>query len=137
MHKPLLLFTLAFLSLYIANGQNIMDSQGTIGDFGYITLPANKNNAVKGSPYITKDFVPAKISVLKNRVYPVKYNALMDEIVVMGEDDATYGLDKHGRRDITITLLGSKNLIRYLTIWTTVILRPLGILFISLRSTPM
>jgi len=108
MHKTFLSFTFTLLSLCISIGQNVMDSQGTIGDFGYITIPADKNNDIKGTPYITEDYVPAKISVLKNKIYRVKYNALMDEIVVLGEDDATYGLDKHGRRDITITILGSR-----------------------------
>lgn len=108
MHKTLLIFTLTFLSLNVSYSQDVMNSLGSIGDFGYITTPAETNNGVKGSPYTTEDYVPAKISVLKNRVYRVKYNALMDEIVVMGDNNATYGLDKHGRRDITITLLGSK-----------------------------
>ena len=109
MYKTFLVLTFILLSIRIGFAQNVMGSQGTLGDFGFISIPATEpNNDIKGSPYITEGYVPAKISVLKNKVYRVKYNALLDEIVVLGEDDATYGLDKHGRKDITITILGSK-----------------------------
>lgn len=109
MNKPLLIISSIILSFNIGSAQNVMSPYGNLGDFGFITIPAvESNNKVKGSQYITKGFVSAKISVLKNRIYHVKYNALLDEIVVKGEDDVTYGLDKHGRKDITITLLGSK-----------------------------
>jgi hypothetical protein len=109
MNKTLLILGFVVLAFNWGFAQNVMDgSFGNLGDFSFISIPAVKaNNNIKGSPYVTEEYLPAKISVLKNRIYRVRYNALMDEIVVKGEDDATYGLDKHGRKDITITMLSS------------------------------
>jgi len=108
--KKLFLSLLFLLFLFNSSfSQDVMNPFGTLSDFGFISIPATEtNNNIEGSPYITENYVPAKISVLKNKIYRVKYNALLDEILILGDDDSTYGIDKHGRKDITITILASQ-----------------------------
>lgn len=88
-------------------------AQGEIGGYnvvkdGFISVsPTDINDNVKGSQYITDDFVPAKISISKNEVFQIKFNGVLDEIVVKGQDGKPYALNKH-LKDIKITLIGSK-----------------------------
>ncbi len=59
------------------------------------------NNEIEGSAYLNKNFVRAKISIAKNKVFYVRYNAFNDEIEIKGGNDIIYGLDKK-RKDILI-----------------------------------
>jgi len=67
----------------------------------FIKVANPDNNEIEGSAYINKDFVAARISIVKNKVFYARYNAFNDEIEIKGENDIIYGLDKK-RKDILI-----------------------------------
>lgn len=98
----------------ILSTANMAWSQGEIGgrqivnDGFILTSPTEINARVEGSPYTTKDYLPARISTFDNKIFSVKYDAVLDEILVKTDDGGTseaYALPKNGRQDISITLL--------------------------------
>jgi hypothetical protein len=67
-----------------------------------------ENPNIKGSPYITTKFIPAKISIFTNQIYSVKYNGFLDEFEVQGEDNEIYAINKNESKDLIITIINTK-----------------------------
>ncbi|MCK7589819.1 hypothetical protein M0G43_04465 [Subsaxibacter sp. CAU 1640] len=99
------------LTIFLCNtnwAQGEMGGRQIVNDGFILTTPTQVNARVEGSPYITEDYVPARISVFENKIFAVKYDALLDEILVkkeQGTESEAYALPKNGRQDISITLL--------------------------------
>ena len=107
--KNKILVVLIALSFY-----NFSTAQGEIGgnnivNNGFILTSSKQINArVNGSPYITDEYIPARISTFDNKIFSVKYDAVLDEIIVKndsGNESQVFALPKNGRRDILITLM--------------------------------
>ena len=85
---------------------NFKSSRPSIGGFVKIAN-SNKFDKIEGSAYINENFVPAKISTAKNKVYYVRYNAFNDEMEIKGENDIIYGLNKE-RENLLINFSNPK-----------------------------
>ncbi len=101
------------LVIFLA-ASNLSWAQGEIGgrqivnDAFILTSPTDKNVKVEGSPYVTEDYMPARISTFDNKIFEVKYDAVLDEILVKtdeGGKSEAYALPKNGRQDISIILI--------------------------------
>lgn len=98
------------LSIFLCNdnaAQELGRNQMFHGGF-VMSTGAKVNGNVKGSPYITDIFIPARISVFENKIFAVKYNAVLDEMLIKtekGEEADSYALPKDGRQDVTITIM--------------------------------
>jgi len=71
--------------------------------------PLASNNNYEGSPYINREFEPAKISVLEDIVCYVRYNAVNEEIEVQGTNEKAYALNKY-RKDIKVEFISPKKI---------------------------
>merc|ERR1711974_62990 len=67
------------------------------------TTPIVLNESVEGSPYVNKEYLPAKISAAKGNTFYVRYNALRDEFEVKGQNNTAY-LNRY-RRDIVVEIV--------------------------------
>jgi hypothetical protein len=102
------LFILFFCTNFIL-AQRTADPFQILVDNGNIsTTFINKNSKIEGSPYVVDKFSPAKISILGNKIYSVKYNAFHDEVAVLGDDNVLYSLRKDIRKDIFVTYIIQK-----------------------------
>ena len=100
------LITLVISNANLAQGE--MGGNPIVNNGFLLTTPTQVNVRVGGSPYITDDYVPARISNFDNKIFAVKYDALLDEILVKnetGNELEAYALPKNGRQDIAITLI--------------------------------
>merc|ERR1711974_557651 len=68
------------------------------------TTPIVLNESVEGSPYVNKEYLPAKISAAKGNTFYVRYNALRDEFEVKGQNNTAYSLNRY-RRDIVVEIV--------------------------------
>ena len=74
MKKSYLTLITIFLYVYIVLGQNDVDPFQNLINNGFIsTTFINPNTKIEGSPYVIDEFSPAQISILGNKIYPVKY----------------------------------------------------------------
>ncbi|MEY8868651.1 hypothetical protein AB9K24_04045 [Meridianimaribacter flavus] len=82
------------------------------GSSGLITTtPVVLNDDVEGTPYITSDFLPARISASDDNIFYVRYNAIKDEIEVKGDNNQAFALNKY-RKDIIIKLVSNSKTYR-------------------------
>ncbi|MCF6295215.1 MAG: hypothetical protein L3J25_05950 [Flavobacteriaceae bacterium] len=115
------LFTLIILisCLNISHSQGQLNNQNRFStdlngvqnfvESGVLSTTIGKENPnIKGSPYITTNFIPANISVSTNQIFSVKYNAFLDEFEVLGKDDVIYAINKNESKDVTIIMLNTK-----------------------------
>ena len=109
MIKHLLSIVFIFLFANSVIGQNDIDPFQTLVNNGLIsTTFINPNTKIEGSPYVIDEFTPAQISILGNKIYPVKYNAFHDEIAVLTEDKSVYSLRKNSKNKIIVTYINPK-----------------------------
>lgn len=102
----LLAFLLPLISI---SSQEVLGGQAIGGTrvAGLIsTTPVVLNESVEGTPYINKEYLPAKISAAEDNTFYVRYNALRDEFEVRGENNTAYSLNRY-RRDIVVEILPS------------------------------
>lgn len=101
-----LLLTMVVYNALWAQGE--LGGKQIVNDGFILTTPTEVNFKVEGSPYITEKYMPARISTFDNKIFAVKYDALLDEILVKNELDSeseVYALPKNGRQDIAVTII--------------------------------
>ncbi|MBR9846716.1 MAG: hypothetical protein GYB35_11725 [Algicola sp.] len=107
MKKTYSLLLVLLLPLISVSGQEFLAGQGVGGSrvAGIIsTTPVVINESVEGTPYINKEYLPAKISAAKDNTFYVRYNALRDEFEVKGQNNTAYSLNRY-RRDIVVEIV--------------------------------
>ena len=66
------------------------------------------DKSIKGSAYIQKSFMPAKLSLSDNKIYNLKYNAYSDEIEIQNEGQKPGALNKNIDNLLIVFALGNK-----------------------------
>ena len=66
------------------------------------------DKSIKGSVYIQKSFMPAKLSLSDNKIYNLKYNAYSDEIEIENEGGKPGALNKNIDDLLIVFTLGNK-----------------------------
>lgn len=91
-----IIFTLALISTISINySQQVIQIQGQSGAQSFmVSASNNKDEKALGSPYITEDFTLAKISLLKQKNYLVRYNAYYDEIEIKNDNNDVFFISK-------------------------------------------
>jgi hypothetical protein len=107
MKKTYSLLLVLLLPLASTFGQEFLAGQSVGGSrvAGIIsTTPIVLNESVEGTPYVNKEYLPAKISAAKGNTFMVRYNAMRDEFEVKGLNNTAYSLNRY-RRDIIVEIV--------------------------------
>lgn len=109
--KKSILLLITILSLLITSSYNLAQAQDNgsnqalmEGGGSFLVTLNQKNKKAIGSPYIYKDFAPAKISATQNEIYNVRYNAFTDEIEIKVGEDKVQNFNKN-LSNVVITFL--------------------------------
>ena len=83
----------------------------------FVNISTKNDPNIKGSKYLSKDFVSARLSTMPEKIYGVRYNIFNDEMEFEGLDNKVYALSKiDDSTMVTFTKTGdSYHLFRYIS----------------------
>lgn len=106
--KKIVLITVSLLSSVICLSQDLVNTE-TLNEGNTTRLYSfdRSDKSVQGTPYIEDIFLPAKISAGDGEIFQLRYNAVSDEMEIIGNDkNSTQAINKN-IDGISITFLSN------------------------------